>query len=437
MLPRRTARFPKPIPPSYDARYHDQNDNVFIQTQQRPVLDEGTQEPMSNILYSKLDLFPIYQALGAPEVDVSTDPESAYLFQFFMQQVRQKIGFHRIFPTIFATMVAHSITNEGLRFMVLAVSSFVMDTIKSRPQLRSYRYLQQAIPRIQGALASGDFDDGLVYSVLLAVYLHILGGENASARRHLEGLRLLLARYSVSPSDFGSSEMPPEMMFIVRMAIRFDQHWSFGDTESIFPLLPQTDDERRVWVQRLTNYSKPETTEWALAQFALDDLVSRAIAINKRAMQLRSAAGPDDELTEGAIQRETAKLLEEHQAWNERSYVKTATELADADQLARDPDEELLDDDKFLDYPPLKFTDKWYGAIRAQYHWLLIYFTFITHPQPGPYPYERFQAAIDFCRTFASVGWSDACNASRPVLGLYLTGLTLGEPTYPRGMILD
>lgn len=320
--------------------------------------------------------------------------------------------------------------------MMLAVSSFMTDTMQGRPPLRSYRYLQLAIPHIQQALSDSKFDDALVYSVFLAAYLHLIGGELASTRRHLEGLRLLLERYTIAPQDFRATSMPPQLMFIWRMAIRMDHQWALGDQESIFPLFTQEDDDRRLWIQRLTDYSKPEMIQWALAQFALDDLLTRAMAINKRAIQLRSTAGQEDEFTEIAIRRETAKLLEEHQKWNERPCVKIATERAEAEQRGLNLEEEPQEDARFLDYPPLKITDKLYGAIRVQYYWALIYITFITHPQPGPFPYERFQAAIDVCRTYASVGWSLTCGVCRITMGLYLTGLTLGEPMYPTGVVL-
>jgi len=428
---RGSPRFPQRTP-LYHARYYNENDNIFVQIQQQPVPDRGLEEPMNNVVYNKPDLFPLYQQLRPPDTDLLQDSESSYL-HFFLQKLPLNIGFNQLFPSVFGIIFARSTMSEGLRFMMLAVSSFMTDTMEERPPLRSYRYLHLAIPHVQQALTTGRFDDSLVYSVFFAAYLHVLGGEIASTRRHLEGLRLLLERYLIAPQAFGVESMPPEMMFIWRMAIRIDHHWALGDQELIFPLVSQNDDVRRLWVQPLTDCSQPEMVEWALAQFALDDLLTRAISINKRAIQLRSAAGHDDELTERAIRTETAKLLKEHQAWNERRCVTTATERAEAEQDALSLEEEQLEDAKFLDYPPLKLMNKLYGAMRVQHYWVLIYITFITHPKPGPYSYERFQAAIDVCRTYASVGWSHTCGVCRVVIGLYLTGLTLGEPMYPRG----
>ena len=343
------------------------------------------------------------------------------------------MGFAQLFPSVFSTIFAHSMTNEGLRFMMLAVSSFLADNMAELPPLRSYRYLQMGIPRIQQALTDGQIDDALVYSVFLAAYLHLIGGELASTRRHLEGLRLLLQRYNTAAGEFGPN-MPPELMFIYRMAIRMDHQWALGDQEAIFPLLTNQSDW---WIQRLVDYSQPEMVEWAVAQFALDDLLTRAIAINRRAIQLRESGGPDQDLAETAIRRETAKLLEEHNAWNNRGCVKAAKRKQEAEQQMMELNDEVIqaEQDRFLHYPPLKFSDKLYGAILVQYYWVQIYITFITYPHPGPYPYDRFEAAIDVCRTYANVGWSHTCGTCRVVIGLYLTGLTLGEPMYPMGTL--
>jgi hypothetical protein len=420
----------------YHARYHDPNENIFFKLQHRPIPDIGVEEPIGDLVYRKVDLFPLYEQIWAPDAGLIQDFESRYIY-LFLQKLPVNMGFAQLFPSVFCMIFAHSMSNEGLRFMVLSVSSFLAENMKGQPPLRSYRYLQLAIPKIQQAMAGGNVDDALIYSVFLAAYLHLIGGELASTRRHLEGLRLLLERYHVAPGEFGE-DMPAELMFIWRMAIRMDHQWALGDQDAIFPLIPKQDDSHRQWVQRLVDYSHPEMVEWALAQFALDDLVTRAIAINKRAIQIRSSTGLDEELTEAVIRSETLKLLEEHRMWKDRPCVKTASDLTKTEQQIADVNEKVwadADTTRFLHYPPLKISNKLYGAILLQYHWVLIYITFITHPKPGPYPYERFQAAIDVCRTYASVGWPHTCGACRVVLGLYLTGLTFGEPMYPKGTI--
>ena len=186
----------------YHARYHDAEENVFFQIQRRPIPSTGIEEPTSDLIYWKVDLFPLYQQLRAPDADLLQDFESPYL-HFFLQKLPLNMGFAQLFPSVFSTIFAHSMSNAGLRYMMLAVSSFLADNMEGKPPLQSYKYLQLGIPRIQQALTEGSIDDALIYSVFLAAYLHLIGGELASTRRHLEGLRLLLQRYHISPGNFG------------------------------------------------------------------------------------------------------------------------------------------------------------------------------------------------------------------------------------------
>ena len=420
----------------YHARYHYPDENIFFQIQNRPIPNIGVEEPTGDLLYRKVDLFPLYQQIRAPDSNLIEDFESPYIY-YFLQKLPFDMGFSQLFPSVFGTIFAHSMLNEGLRFMILSVSSFLADNMEGRQPLRSYRYLQLGLPKIQQALTEGEIDDALIYSVFFAAYLHLIGGELASARRHLVGLILLLESYHDASGEF-RQDIPPELMFIWRMAIRMDHQWALGDQEAVFPLVTKQDNSHRRWVQKLVDYSHPEMVEWALAQFALDDLLTRAIAINMKAIQIRTSIDHDEERTEAAIRRETSKLLKEHQAWKDRPCVKAASEQTKAEQRVYEANEELGGEsatERFLHYPPLKISNKLYGAIQVQYYWVLIYVTFITHPKPGPYPYERFQAAIDVCRTYASVGWSHTCGICSIVLGFYLVGLTLGEPMYPTGTI--
>jgi hypothetical protein len=415
----------------YHARYHDQDENIFFQIQNQPVPDQPLGGPTHN--FRGPDLFPLYLQLRSPESGLIADDESPYI-HFFLQKLPLNMGFSQLFPTVFETIFAQSMFNPGLRYMVLALSSYLADNMANRPPLRSYRYLQMAIPEIQRTISEEAIDDGLAFAVFLAAYLHLIGGELASSRRHLEGLRIILDRYR-TPGQHRSG-LPPELMFIRRMAVRIDHKWALGNHEAVFPLISKKDEERRWWIEKLVDHAHPEYVDWALAQFALDDFFTRAIAINKRAIQLRANSNRDVEFTESAINTEAEKLIDEHSTWNDRRCVKTASDLQRAEQIFAEQNGELKDtpaQHRFLHYTPLKFSDMLYAAIRVQYHWIYIYITFITHPQPGPIPFERVQAAIEVCRIYAAIDGNDVCGICRAVMGFYLTGLTFGEPMYPIG----
>jgi hypothetical protein len=292
--------------------------------------------------------------------------------------------------------------------------------------------MQLGIPRIQKALTDGTIDDALIYSVFLAAYLHLITGELASCRRHLEGLHQLLQRYQATAVD-GQFVInpPPEMMLVWRMAVRMDHTWAMGDQNSVFPPVAPQDDLHRRWVQTMVDYDK---VEWALAMFALDDLFTRAIAVMKNAIHLRAEA-TDHQSIETTIKIETTKLFDELQVWLNRPCIQTATALAEVEQRMLSDVGLTLEDTniKFLHYPPFKVSNNIYGALMIQYYWTMMYITFITHPKPGPHPSGRRRAAISLCRTYAGLGGVNAIGVSRMVLGLYIAGLTLGEPMYPTG----
>jgi hypothetical protein len=421
----------------YHARYHASDDNIFLQIQKRHIPDFPTDESAMAISSIQPNLLPLYQQLGVPEWQTIPEVESRYL-HYLTRELPANIGAGEMFPSVFGTIFARSMSNDALRYLMLAVSSFLADNRSHRPSLYAFKYLQMGIPQIQQALTDGEIDDALIYAVFFAAFLHLACGELASMRRHLEGLHLLLQRYQVGHGDLQPTRnAPDELMFIWRMAIRMDHMWAIADQECIFPLVAQQDDLHRPWIRRLVGYSRPEMVEWALAHFALDDLLTRSISISKKATQLRSVNGNDKDIAEAAIRLETTKLLNEHQNWTSRSCVKAAADLAATEQQIYDelgfPD---INATPFLHYPALKITDKLYGALLIQYHWVWIYITFITRPETCPSSIERFQAAIELCRIYASVGWTKIVGVCRMILGLYLAGLTFGEPMYPTGIMI-
>ncbi len=423
---------------SYHARYNESEENIFLQLQKRNLPERINCFSTSVIGLVNCNVFPIYHQLGIPDSDIAPYNEPRYV-QYLLQEVPDTLGVGQLFPSAFQKIYAQSLEHEGLRYMMLAVACFLADNKNNQPPLYAFKYLQMGIPLIQQELTNETITDALIFGVFFTAYLHFLCGELASTKRHLQGLHLLLQRYQTSPTELHPVITPPaELMFIWRMAIRLDHTWAIGDQDLIFPLVSKQDELHREWVSKLVDREKPETTEWILAQFALDDLLTRGIALNKKVIRLRSAVGYDKEIVEAAIEQETIKLLEEHGTWNQRSCVKAALTAqahkvqANEDCIDNHPPVNTLSS-SFLRYPPFKFTDQFYGANLIQYYWVLLYITFIAHPKPGPLPYKRFEIAIKFCRSYAAVRRTKTVGICRMVLGLYLAGLTLSEPVYPTG----
>jgi hypothetical protein len=424
--------------PSYHARYNDSAENLFLQLQRQDLPDRINSFPTSVIGMFNYNVFPIYHHLGIPDLDPTPYHEPRYV-RYLLQQVPDTLGAGQLFPLVFEKIYTHSLNHEGLRYSMLAVASFLADSKDNRPPLYAFKYLQRGTPIIQQELTDGIITEALIYAVFFFAYLHFTCGELASTRRHLQGLHLLLQQYQTSPTKSYPVITPPaELMFIWRMAIRMDHTWAIGDQGLVFPLVSKQDELHREWISKLVDREKPEIVEWILAQFALDDLLTRGIALNRKAMHLRSEPGYDKEIVEVAIEHETIKLMEEHRSWNQRSCVKAAltaqAHKAQGNQDHADNNTVNTQSSSFLHYPPFIFTDQLYGANLIQYYWVLLYITFITHHSSGPSPCQRFETAIKFCRSYAAVRGTKTVGVCRMVLGLYLAGLTLSEPVYPTGL---
>lgn len=356
---------------------------------------------------------------------------------FFLTELPVNLGIHHLFPGFLGSIFSSSLWSEGLRSMVLAVSAYLLDSRAGRPAIRAYKYMQQGIPLIQNAFSENIFDESLVFSLFLAAFLHQICGEIASSRHHLEGLHLLLQHHGAIPPN--RKDCLPELMLVWRLAIQMDHTWAFGDQTLIFPLVEREDDIHRKWIEKLVDQSRPEMVDWALAQFALDDMLSWSIIIMKKANQLRSMSTGNSAKSELAINAEAAKLLRSHAGWMERPCIRSASDLAEYDPL------NLYDTPSPSESPSLKpfplssnieIKNRGFGALMIQYYWVLIYISFISQPCLGASPPERFDAAVNLCHIYETIGSKETFGVCRMVLGLYLTGLTLGEKEYSEGICL-
>ena len=426
---------PKHSGQSYHARYNESEENIFLQLQKHNPPERKDNSSTAGIRIVNYAVFPLYHQLGIPDSDTTSYMEPRYI-AYLLQEVPDTLGAGQMFPAVFPKLYAHALNHEGLRYTMLAVASFLTDNKNNRPPLYAFKYLQMGIGQIQQALTEGTITDALIYAVFFAAYLHFICGELASTRRHLEGFHLLLQRYQTPPAEFQPVITPPaELMFVWRMAIRMDHTWAIGGRILVFPLVSKQDELHRGWVGKLVEGENHDVTvEWALAQFALDDLLTRAIALNMKAVQLRSQPGYDKEIVEAAIEQETTILLEEHRSWNERPCVRSAREqdvLDDSRNQAPQPFHTTSS--TFLHYTKLHIRNQLYAANLIQHYWVLIYITFISHSDPGPSPHKRFQTAIELCRTSAAVGSALPVGVCRMILGFYLAGLTSSERMYPTG----
>jgi hypothetical protein len=203
--------------------------------------------------------------------------------------------------------------------------------------------------------------------------------------------------------------------------------------------------------------------DWALAWFALDNLMHRTCHAASDAFTLRRGTGRSFD-TEDRIYNFTKVLLEKHSQWPERSIIKEAQEMERTGQIittgisnpkstfpfdavatilptTQSPDvgghpnekdhneEPIL---QFLNYQPVKLTNFFYANLLNHHRSIEIYISLIPLPTWGTPDPRRFQCAIDLCRTHAALGKERNFLTTGKIWGLHLSGVAFGGPeSYP------
>jgi hypothetical protein len=240
----------------------------------------------------------------------------------------------------------------------------------------------------------------------------------------------------------------------------------------IFPMFPCNlfradcsiaDDQEefhRQWIVLFADRAQGDTSsEWALAWFALDNMMHRTCHTASDAITLRQAS-PRPENVEAKIQASIEPLLEAHRKWRDRKVVKDADGLEEAGiLLAAVPDtipqrssptfpfdmstilptaqSPVLDTDDdtpshFLHYPPVHLTNFFFANLLNHYRSIEIYITLILRPVWGTVDPRRFQCAVDLCRTHAALGKERNFLTTGKIWGLHLAGIAFGgEDLYP------
>lgn len=193
----------------------------------------------------------------------------------------------------------------------------------------------------------------------------------------------------------------------------------------IFPAPPaEQEDLHRTWIRKCVRMSE-RGEEWALAQFALDNLQSRAAHLRWNASQVRKVGG----LEEG-IQIACAALLEEFAEWRQRRLFIEEDEKDALEDLWQ-PDTNVMP--TFLDYPPLVNRNSFYACLLNEYRSAVLFVTFIAYPVIGVscvYDDMRMTQAVELCRAVGTMG--DTLLPVPLVRVLQLAGLVFASRTrYP------
>jgi hypothetical protein len=207
-----------------------------------------------------------------------------------------------------------------------------------------------------------------------------------------------------------------------------------GQGPPIFPIVNTSQESTHIdWVSQIIDKSIPSSVQWALASFALDDLMNRAGHLSYK-------------LSEGQLNSmdrafQIQELVDEHHTWKRRAVVSQAIiENMSSSVTDTTINPSLMHTGPtFLNYPPpTRIQNSLYATLLIRHFMTGIYLSLISDPCPGPVSPERFQAAIDICRYFVALygdpPYAQADLLLRPVdncMALITAGFTFREEGYP------
>jgi hypothetical protein len=357
---------------------------------------DDTSSTVSEEPEDRMTLVPLLKSICLPPEDSIEAIDLQYL-DYWLREMPKLHPLAPVFPMFLPTLFQVSATTAPLRHSLVSLSAFVADQSNRRPMFRALLHHQETLRTVQDSLSHIEIDEATIYAVMMLAYFNVFTGKFLSARRHIRGLSLLLQKYSEQ------GRRPNSMtMLIWRCGVRIDYFLaSVYPCKPIFPAPPiEQEDLHRSWIRECVR-TTDDGEEWALAQFALDNLQSRAAHLSWHTTQSRKSGG-----TEEDIQLCCAALLDDFTKWRAR---KVFLEEDERDSLERFWHPELFVDPRhrFLDHQPLINRNSFYACLLNEYRSAVLFVTFIASPVIGvPCVYDdlRMLHAIDSCRSVGAMG---------------------------------
>lgn len=362
--------------------------------------DDATSTTCTDIV--KADEISTPNTPSTPFTYLSPSPDSVvelidipYL-EYFLLEIPKIHPYAVVFPQFIPDLVQVATSMAPLRHSIISLAAVIADTSLGRPLVRALQHHQVTLSQVQALLSTdgGIVRETAIYSVTMLAYFNIFSGKFLSARRHIRGLSLLLQLYSAqghSPSSI--------TMLIWRSALRLDYFLSsVYPCKPIFPTPPVEQEYlHRMWIH---NAVTATGEDWALAQFALDNLQSRAAHLSWSAYQSRHTGYP----TEYQVQDDCTSLLNDFVNWRSQKLFQEEDIIEESTTTRRPGGVET-----FLNYPPMIYRNRFYANLINEYRCAVLFVTFIASPmigEPCPYDAVRKIHAIDSCRSMSATGVS-------------------------------
>lgn len=274
---------------------------------------------------------------------------------------------------------------------------------------------------IQSAICTEQIDEGTAIAVFLILQIDMMRSDHWAARKHFKGFYLIVQEL------LGKTILSPLILAIWRLAIRLDWTVALYLAEApIFPALPRGQEAlQRQWITSL-GYTA-DTAEWAIAAFAVDDLMNRACHYAIQARELRKFSDPAVEI---AVKGIVANLVEEYGSWHQLPTIRQAAlneQLSQYIPCLPQEDPLLLPAQQFLDHPPLRISNIFYNHLLNSMRAISIYISLILNPTIGPIVSpQRFATAVEMCRTLAAMEGNTVIPATSRIWTIFLIGVAFG-----------
>ena len=317
--------------------------------------------------------------------------------------------FYELFPQMNDQFLSLALQRDGFRHTLLASAALIRDVFQCRGPSELYLVQKtKSLQLLQHAISSDTVDEAVFAAVIMQIFSDLCLNDICAVQRHLQGLLLIYKRLQQQAVDSCGRQgsLSPLTRFIARLAVVVD--FTHAALLGEFPLWPEMtpldEMEDRKWLTKLAflNNNMPrQTIEWALASFEIDNLWHRTYRFAKQSDLYRTSR---DTFSEEKIQLEYHKLIQSFHLWKQRSVIIEQKEVERYARSTGKPSSHQFH--RFLHHESLYLQNHYYAKILNQWRAARIYATTVAHPVP-PSDTEatnRFQVAVDICKTHAALG---------------------------------
>jgi hypothetical protein len=344
-------------------------------------------------------------------------------FTWFVKEGPTLFGLQHLFPTSMGMLYALSVNHPVLYHAILAVSTHFVDT-GMRREIGLDDHLGGILQQIQDAIANEQFDDGHIYALFLLGAMYIFRSKLDLGAKYLYGMSLMIKRAESKRrrrgDDTGKS---PLIGFVLRVAISLlnrvpvEQQWVL---EVDFNLLKAEMED--TWVDDLTEGGYQAGL--ARATYILNQCMFSILRLTHFVTGVRASQQYNPHIHEPQINFEVGKIATILRQLQDRFATQArGPTIGETTQ----PPQEVFE-------PVPGITDISFGYRLMASYMLTIALTFVQNSRIGLISQQRYDAALDLCRTYAAVQGTRSTCPNLPVLtALWFAGLTFGPRTHFAG----